>query len=325
MRRTGKYTLGAVLALCMTAAAAGPAEAKEERTPVGLISLNFESDIQAGQSDGTVDVTLEDGECSVESVEIVNEGECWLGGDRPKVKVWLSADSDYYFKKKGKSAFSFSGDEVKYVSSSTKYDKEALVLTVTLDKLDEEDEDLDVGNLQWDELNGIAHWDTQNLADNYKVRLCKSRSSSSFEDGIGSVYTVKETSFDFSELFPKAGTYYFKVRAVDARDNAGEWQDSSVIEVTAEDLAAWKGSWNQDDRGWWYRNRDGSYTKDNWQLIGSEWYYFDGEGYMKTGWIQWQGKEYYCDESGAMMVSSTTPDGSQVGEDGARLEAAAQP
>ena len=40
---------------------------------------------------------------------------------------------------------------------------------------------------------------------------------------------------------------------------------------------------------------------------------------MKTGWIFWNGKEYFCDESGAMLVSAVTPDGSAVGEDGARL------
>ena len=127
---------------------------KEERTPVGKIKLNFTSDIQAGEIGGNVDVSLEDGECSIESVDIVNEGDNWVGGDKPKVEIWLSADSDYYFKKSGKSAFSFSGDTVKYVSSSTKNDKEEMVLVVRLDKLDEDDEDLDVSGLMWDEDNG---------------------------------------------------------------------------------------------------------------------------------------------------------------------------
>ena len=38
------------------------------------------------------------------------------------------------------------------------YDKSEMVLTVTLEKLDEDDEDLDVSGLTWDEYNGIAHW-----------------------------------------------------------------------------------------------------------------------------------------------------------------------
>lgn len=37
-------------------------------------------------------------------------------------------------------------------------------LVVTLDKLDEEDEDLEVSGLIWDEDNAIAHWDHNGIA-----------------------------------------------------------------------------------------------------------------------------------------------------------------
>ena len=36
--------------------------------------------------------------------------------------------------------------------------------------------------------------------------------------------------------------------------------------------------------------------------IGSTWYYFDSEGWMKTGWIKEYGKWYYLDDSGAMKT-----------------------
>ena len=39
-----------------------------------------------------------------------------------------------------------------------------MVLVVRLDKLDEDDEDLDVSGLMWDEDNGVAHWDDMSLA-----------------------------------------------------------------------------------------------------------------------------------------------------------------
>ena len=195
MRKRGAYAALAGAALFMACTLSFTSFAKEERTPVGKIKLNFTSDIQAGEIGGNVDVSLEDGECSIESVDIINEGDIWVGGDKPKVEIWLSADSDYYFKKSGKSAFSFSGDTVKYVSSSTKNDKEEMVLVVRLDKLDEDDEDLDVSGLMWDEDNGVAHWDDMSLAKNYKVRLCR-RGGNSYEDGIGATYTVKENSYE---------------------------------------------------------------------------------------------------------------------------------
>ena len=184
-----------------------------------------------------IDVSVEDGSCSVESADFVNEQEYWAGGVRPKVEIWLEADSDCYFKKSGKSAFTFTGDDVKYVSSSTKYDREMMRLVVTLDKLDEEDEDLEVSGLIWDEDNAIAHWDQNGIAKKYKVRLCRGRGGSSTEDGVGSVHTVTENSFDFAEQIPKAGNYYFKVRAVDIRDNLGDWEESPWFEVTEEDLS----------------------------------------------------------------------------------------
>lgn len=319
MRKRGACAALAGLVLALACTVSFPAFAKEERTPVGKIRLTFTSDIQAGEIGGTVDVSLDEGECSIDSVDIINEGDNWVGGDKPKVEIWLSADSDYYFKKSGKSAFSFSGDQVKYVSSSTKSDKEEMVLVVRLDKLDEDDEDLEVSGLTWDEDNGVAHWDHLDLAKNYKVRLCRRGGSSSNEDGIGATYTVKENSYDFSGKFPRAGTYYFKVKAVDAGNNGGKWQDSPYIEITQEDITRVNGQWLRDDKGWWYQKGDGSYIKNDWYFINYKWYYFDQEGYMKTGWITWQDKLYYCDQSGAMLVSAVTPDGFTVGADGARV------
>ena len=235
MRKRGAYAVLSGAALFMACTLSFTAFAKEERTPVGKIKLNFTSDIQAGEIGGNVDVTLEDGECSIESVDIVNEGDSWVGGDKPRVEIWLSADSDYYFKKSGKSAFSFSGDTVKYVSSSTKNDMEEMVLVVRLDKLDEDDEDLDVSGLMWDEDNGVAHWDDMSLAKNYKVRLCR-RGGNSYEDGIGATYTVKENGYDFSGQFPKAGTYYFKVRAMDSGTMPVNGRNLPMLRLQEENL-----------------------------------------------------------------------------------------
>ena len=37
---------------------------------------------------------------------------------------------------------------------------------------------------------------------------------------------------------------------------------------------------------------------------------------MKTGWIDWNGKRYYCDKNGVMLTNTTTPDGTILGYDG---------
>lgn len=38
---------------------------------------------------------------------------------------------------------------------------------------------------------------------------------------------------------------------------------------------------------------------------------------MVTGWIDWEGKRYFCNESGEMLKDCITEDNYRLGEDGA--------
>lgn len=86
------------------------------------------------------------------------------------------------------------------------------------------------------------------------------------------------------------------------------------------------GEWKKDDKGWWYKNADGSYPKNKWQKIDGTWYHFDSKGYMQTGWLKlknkwyylgtdgkmqtgwipWKDKWYFCGEDGAMLTGLQT-------------------
>lgn len=55
--------------------------------------------------------------------------------------------------------------------------------------------------------------------------------------------------------------------------------------------------WAYDAVGWWYQKRDGSYITSSWlEDRDGKWYYFDERGYM--------------------LINTTTPDGYWIGEDG---------
>lgn len=304
-----------ILAAAMAAGMAVPAYADddddEDLEPVGEIVLSFSSDIEAGDEGGDVDVTLESSNCSIEEVEVTNDKGWWSGGDEPKVKVTLNADDGYYFDKGGRSAFDLSGEDVKYKSSTRKEDKEVMVLTVILGELDEGD--LDIGELDWNEEYGIAQWEENYQAASYRVRLYRN------DVAVGSVHTTTQTSWDFSDQIDRTGSYSFRVRAFDRGDNAGDWEESSEMDVTEEDLVRFVGTWRSNAAGWWYENPDGSYPVNDWKEVQGKWYFFGADGYMKTGWIDWNGKQYYCDPSGTMLANTTTPDGIQVGADGARI------
>lgn len=65
-------------------------------------------------------------------------------------------------------------------------------------------------------------------------------------------------------------------------------------------MTAFAGQWKQDTTGWWYVEDNGNYPTNQWKEIDGKQYYFDGSGYM--------------------LANTTTPDGYQVGADGAWIE-----
>ena len=111
-----------------------------------------------------------------------------------------------------------------------------------------------------------------------------------------------------------------------------------------------QGSWVHDEKGWWFRKTDGTYPKSGWTKLtwqgNSYWYYFNADGYMDMGWIDWNSKRYYLNpmigtnsgrmltgwqqiddkwyyfsaeqgaNEGCLLRSTTTPDGYRVDTDG---------
>jgi len=124
-----------------------------------------------------------------------------------------------------------------------------------------------------------------------------------------------------------------------------DWDD----EEYEEEYYTYSQGWHYSPNGWWYLCEDGSWPAGGWKCIDSRWYYFTTGGHVQTGWLQdggnwfylnpvddgsfgamrtgWQivdGKAYYFNASsdgvyGAMLKSTTTPDGYQVGADGAMI------
>lgn len=105
-------------------------------------------------------------------------------------------------------------------------------------------------------------------------------------------------------------------------------------------------SWQRDNKGWWIKNSDGSYPRNEWKLVNNSWYFFDSQGYMFTGWLNSNGSWYYMntdegsnngkmvtgwravsgkwyylstatDGSGGKMLLNTIIDGYRLGADGA--------
>lgn len=76
---------------------------------------------------------------------------------------------------------------------------------------------------------------------------------------------------------------------------------ATAVTACAMSIVSFSASWLQGADGrWWYQHDDGSYTTNNWELIDGKYYYFDAQGWM--------------------LSNTTTPDGYQVGADGAWVQ-----
>ena len=67
-----------------------------------------------------------------------------------------------------------------------------------------------------------------------------------------------------------------------------------------------EGKWQQSEDGrQYYVNVDNTRPVSEWKEIQDAWYYFDEEGYMKTGWIEHDGKQYWTNHSGCRVSDIT--------------------
>lgn len=92
---------------------------------------------------------------------------------------------------------------------------------------------------------------------------------------------------------------------------------TAMLAVLGGGITAFAGEWKTDAKGYWYAKDDGSYASSEWIADEGKWYYIGDDGYMvSNAWIG----DYYVGTDGAILVNTTTPDGYQVGADGAWIQ-----
>lgn len=87
------------------------------------------------------------------------------------------------------------------------------------------------------------------------------------------------------------------------QNNWSRWYDFKNRVANGVITGEWlKGTAPGKEDKWWYKHSDGSYSTSTWEQIEGEWYYFDYQGYMSTGWIYTtaDANYYYCYSNGKM-------------------------
>ena len=80
-----------------------------------------------------------------------------------------------------------------------------------------------------------------------------------------------------------------------------KFDDNYTLTVTVTQL---NGTWKHSSKGWWYDRGDGTYPADEFEEINGNTYYFNGSGYMVTGWYAVSGNWYFFSSSGAMKKNA---------------------
>ena len=169
-----------------------------------------------------------------------------------------------------------------------------------------------------------AKWTTIGKASKFQVRLHRGNSGSTIAS-----YSVKgKSGYNFSEDITKSADYWFEVRCY----CAGSWSpwvesDSEYKKATNSDSPVspsyTTNGWVSSPGGWQYYE-NGYPARSKWIFYGNNWYWFDANGNMLTGW-QWINRQcYYLNPAqngpipyGACWMNGTTPDGYTVNASGA--------
>lgn len=115
----------------------------------------------------------------------------------------------------------------------------------------------------------------------------------------GKKYYLHDNSAAYQNEWLKADGkwYYFQSDSTMASDTwiDNYYVDASGVWIPSKEKPADK--WITSGNRKWYRHADGSYTKNDWELINGKYYRFDNEGWMVTGWKKINDIWYYMDKT----------------------------
>ena len=317
--------IGLIAAAALTLGVYMPGWAAEDDEPIERLVLKIESNIQVGAEhyDGDIVITTDDDGYIVRYTEILNDGDVWGIADTPRILLHLRREEGYYFNVDPR-RIRIRGAELE----SAGWDEDVMEYLIVISLPTLREQVGEIGNAGWTDLMK-ATWDETYNAAYYEVQLYRGGQK------VGPAHYVKSGSYEFGTIVQAEGSYSYRVRAVNVRNARikSAWKESPVLTVDqgvleqlrqqykdvvtgtpapgdTNPIYADMYGWIYHGDKWWYRNSDGSFTANDWQLIDDLWYYFDSRGYMVTGWIQWNDKCYYCDpETGAMLANRIVPDG----------------
>lgn len=112
------------------------------------------------------------------------------------------------------------------------------------------------------------------------------------------------SGYKITDAWKEGADGYWRYLGSDGCMVVDSWVDDNNYYVDSNGIMV-KSNWLQVDDGeggyeWYYFNATGKCVKERWEKINGQYYYFDDEGQMQTGWILED--RYYCNENGQMVT-----------------------
>lgn len=263
-----------------------------------------------------------------------DDGEEWKDDVKPEIKVVLRVDDDddYRFKSIDKEDVTINGATIsKYkVSDGSK----KVTVTITLPELEYPegywDDVLELEDYEWDDETAIATWAENEYANYYEYKLYRGSTaltgvekteeteldlahyftrSGDYKLRVRAVYDTK-----------KKGTWEDEEIEVDKEEAEDIYANASTTSTSTSKPAAKpststsvnlpsyvvKGNWGTKNGKWTFTDSKGVAYKEKWAAVYNpyantaagqqafDWFYFDKNGEMVTGWILDGGLYYYC-------------------------------
>lgn len=300
------------------------------RTAISGLGVRIKTDLEAGSTLPTMSIGNDDTNCvytTSDRYDIVDvewsssvDRELQIG-DTPRLKIYLEANGDYYFRNSySSSKVSVQGGE--FVSA--RHSNGQMVVTVETKAVKGQFDP--PADAYWDNARGRAVWerpDNRNMSSGaYDVYLYRG----------GSIVTKLEnytrTSYNFYPYMTQRGTYTFRVRTVPSNNDEEKygkksgWTISDELYLDSDEVSDGTGQnagegmtnsggivnvgWQNTNGGWYFRYPDGTYQKSGWLKVDGKWYYFDGDGRMLEGWQNVNNIWYY------LNPNAGGPEGSMV-------------
>ncbi|MCC8024827.1 MAG: N-acetylmuramoyl-L-alanine amidase family protein, partial [Clostridium sp.] len=291
----GRIPVYFIVSFIMSCVLGLTAPAASEKIDTVKLVFSYGETPRAGEAPGDIKARASGSGFSVESAEYANDVEVWKLGDRPEVKVTLAAAEGYRFSYSASGHFKLSGCGAEFKRAKIYDGGGTLVLEAYLKRV--EGKPGKVQGLEWDSSYGM--WEAlEEDVKHYEVRLYRDKK-------LLTTVTTENTVYDFRSYITRSGDYTFRVRGLAVYGGkGGDWSDYSE-ENTFTDREAGnysKGTWIQNQYGWWYRYHNGDYPVSTWKNIDNVWYYFNRDGYSLNGWQQLEDCWYYLGENGKMAT-----------------------